>query len=95
MLKIRSISTPAYTSVSGTIGSTAAHIDSITGRQGAFITIEDAPVRYWYDGATPTQYTGHLLLPGQSLEINHPTCLANLLLVSADGSTAKYMASLY
>lgn len=36
----------------------------------AWIEVEGAPMRMWYDGATPTTSAGHLWIPGQSDVLN-------------------------
>lgn len=38
--------------------------------QAAFITLEDAEIRYTYDGTTPSGTVGHLLTAGSSLELH-------------------------
>ena len=95
MLKTRMVNFPVYTHVSGTIGATAGTISSITGRQGAFITIETAGVRYRLDGTAATTTVGHPLEAGQSLEITDPTSLGNLNMIRKDGVDATYQASVY
>lgn len=37
--------------------------------QAAFITVEDADVRYTYDGTTPSATVGHLLTQGSSITL--------------------------
>lgn len=38
--------------------------------QAAYITIEDADVRYTYDGTTPSATVGHLLTSGSSIALS-------------------------
>ena len=95
MQKVRAINFPVYTHDSGTISNSAVAISSITGRQGAFITIEDAAVRYRMDGTAPTSTTGHILFANQSLLVTDPTSLGNLKLIRKDGTDATYQASLF
>ena len=37
--------------------------------QAAFITLEDADIRYTYDGTTPSATVGHLLTQGSALTL--------------------------
>ena len=95
MLKTRPINFPVYKHVSGTVGATAGTVTSITGRQGAFITIEGAGIRYRLDGTAATTTVGHPLTAGQSLLLTDPTSLGNLSMIRKDGVDATYQASLY
>jgi len=59
-----------------TISSTAVSLTSSVFRPAgqtpaskAFITVETAPIRYWYDGSTPTATSGHRAEAGAVIEL--------------------------
>lgn len=49
--------------------------------------LETAPVRYRYDGGTPTSSVGHLLAAGDAFEIEGANNIRNLKLIRTTGSS--------
>lgn len=52
----------------------------------AIITLETAPIRYWYDGSTPDANTGHLFIPTTTLTVVGYEAITNLKMI-ADTAT--------
>lgn len=73
-------------SVAGTaVGFTAA---TIAGLDHAFITVEDATIRFFVNGQTATASLGAILNPGDVLELDSRLQLTNFSAISKDGGTA-------
>ena len=53
--------------------------------QVAYVTCEDANIRYRYDGTDPTATTGHLLFSGETLTLAGPTNIASFSAIRAGG----------
>lgn len=51
------------------------------GCREAFITCEDADIRFWLSGSTPTASLGHMLKKGESLTIENYDDIANFLAI--------------
>ncbi len=62
-------------------------------RAFAFVTVEDAAVRYWPDGTTPTATDGHALEPGDWLRLDNQAQLQKVEFISRDGGTARVICS--
>ena len=53
-----------------TVSTTAVSLTATVGQLNshrAIITVEDAPIRFRYDGTAPTSSVGHVLYPGDKL----------------------------
>ena len=61
--------------------------------ESVFITVEDASIRYWASGNTPTSNEGHLVLVGSSLELHGHSNLSNFKAIRASGTNAKIAIS--
>lgn len=62
-------------------------------RDQAFVTVEDAAVRYWPDGTAPTPTEGHALEPGDTLKLDNQAQLQKVQFISRDGGTARLPCS--
>lgn len=71
-----------------TVGGTATGLTAATyaNKQGCFITVEDASIRYRFDGTDPDASNGHLVAPGGFIELIHPTALSRLSFISLAGN---------
>lgn len=71
-----------------TVGGTAVGLTSATytGKQGCFITVEDAQVRYRFDGTDPDLTNGHLINPGGFIEAINSKVLSNIKFISLAGN---------
>ena len=79
------VSTVAKTLTSGTYGS----------NNRAFIQCQDANVRYWLDGSTPTTSEGHILYKGEALELHGSTELTNFKVIRDDSVDAVLAVSYF
>lgn len=61
--------------------------------ESVFITVEDASIRYWASGNTPTTSQGHLVPSGSSLELHGHSNLTKFKAIRATGSDAKIAVS--
>lgn len=73
------------------IGATASVYSpsGATGAERAFLSCENAPIRYCYDGTTPTATVGHLLAPGELLIIEQPLNIAQFRAIRSGGTDAR------
>ena len=85
-----------YTGFESITVSTSAVV-LVIGAQGgntqAFITVEDAAVRFRLDGVAPTSTVGHLLLEGDTLVLNDGATLSKVRFVRRDGLDATLQVS--
>ena len=73
--------------VAGTaIGITTTAADGIL-PTAAYITVEDAAIRFTLDGTTPTATVGHLAQPGDSIELVDRTELAGFSAIRQGGTS--------
>ena len=70
--------------------------DSVTsgGATDAFITLETAEIRYYYDGTQPTSTTGHILAVGQNLVLRGQNQMINFKCIRT-GSTSGVITVTY
>lgn len=54
----------------------------------AFITVENASIRYWINGSAPTVSEGHLLNAGDALELDSNSDIANFKAIRTTGVSA-------
>lgn len=73
------------------LGLTAA---SINNKNLAFLTLETAEIRYRLDGTAPTSAEGHLLEPGDVLELFGSNVLANFKAIRT-GATSGVLKCSY
>lgn len=59
----------------------------------AYITVEDAPIRYRIDGGEPTATEGHLLNPGDKLSINSHSDLNNFKAIRTTGTNGRILTT--
>lgn len=59
----------------------------------ALISVEDADIRFWYDGNSPTISVGHLLLHNNMIGLEGQNNLRNLRIISAGTTSAKVRLS--
>ncbi len=71
-------------------GLTAA---TLAGRNGAFVTVEDAPIRVQLDGTAPTANDGHLINPGDSFDLESPDELSNFRAIRTGSVSATLQVS--
>ena len=57
------------------------------GALAAFITLEDASMRYRYDGGAPTSTLGHKLLDGGVLVLNGQNQMQNFKFIQTGGAS--------
>ena len=50
-----------------------------------FITVEDADIRFWYGGSTPTAASGHKLFIGVPISFTKTSEIVELRLISTGG----------
>jgi len=87
----------AFASETKTISSTAVGLTASTyapaagGPQvrRALITVDDASIRWWADGSTPTPSTGHLSNAGDIIELSGPNDVRNFLSIRTGATDAK------
>jgi len=82
----------AYESV--TVSSTAVGLPSASTYSSyrllkAYITVEDAGVRWRIDGTAPTAIEGHLLNSGDTLSLEDPVSIANFKAIRSTTTDAK------
>ena len=58
-----------------------------------FVTCEDADIRFWLSGTSPTASLGHLLRAGESLTIKHQSDISNFLAIKDDAVDANIFAT--
>ena len=63
------------------------------GCREVFITLEDANIRFWLNGDTPTTSMGHLLKAGEDLTIEAPNDIANFLAIRDDAVDGVLMCT--
>ena len=71
--------TPSYYQDSSTSG----------GASSAFLTSEDAQIRYRYDGGTPTSTVGHILDYGSILVLHGQNQMSNFKCIRTGSASAK------
>jgi len=82
-----------------TVGTTAVGFTTATYKtdthtaQRAVVTIEDAGVRYRYDGTNPTSSVGHQLNPGDTLLVVGRGNLDNIKFIRSGTSDGKVVAT--
>ena len=54
----------------------------------AFVTVETNPVRFWYDGSTPTSTVGHHLNSGDSVTIDGEGNVTNFKVIRSSEAAA-------
>ena len=59
----------------------------------AVITIEDAQIRYCYDGTTPTTLVGHLANPMDVIILNTASNIRNFQIIRKGSTSAKIKVS--
>jgi hypothetical protein len=64
------------------------------GASSAFLTSEDAQIRYRYDGGTPTSTVGHVLENGSILVLNGQNQMENFKCIRT-GSTSAIISITY
>lgn len=79
------VSTVAKTLTSGTYGTNSR----------ALIQCQDANIRFWLDGSTPTTSAGHILYIGEYLELHGTTELANFKAIRDDATDAVLAVSYF
>jgi hypothetical protein len=57
--------------------------------RSAYITVEDAAVRYWLNGDAPEATVGHKLSPGDALWLDSPHAIANVRFIRTASTDAK------
>ena len=81
----------AFFSETLTIGTTTSSSVSSTAKDPelkyVLISVENADLRFWYDGTTPATNTGHLLLKDNFIVIEGINNVSNLKLISAGTSS--------
>ncbi len=83
----------AFESVTVSNSATALTSGTYADAQFAFITVEDAVVRYTVDGTTVTATAGHLLSPGDILELDRDSQIAEVRFIRKDGADATLRVS--
>lgn len=80
-----------------TVSSTAKTLTSATygNYTRALIQCQDANVRYWLDGSTPTTTSGYVLYRGEYLELHSATELENFKAIRDDSTDAVLAVSYY
>lgn len=82
-----------------TVSSTAIGITSslLTNARAAFLTIEDANIRYRIDGTAPTASVGHKVVQGGTIWLADKTKanLSNLRMIRTDSTDAKAQVTIY
>jgi hypothetical protein len=78
-----------------TVSSTAVTPTAATvaQRNKALITVEDAAVRFRFDGTAPTSTTGHELEDGDVLILDSANQIGNVQFIRRDGTDATLRAS--
>ena len=59
----------------------------------ALLSVEDADLRFWYDGNDPGSTSGHLLLQNNMIGIEGQNNLRNLKMISAGTTSIKVRLS--
>lgn len=72
------------------VGLTAATFDQ---QEFALITVETAAVRFRLDGTAPTSTVGHVLSPGDTLELTSGEQLSMIRFIRRDGVDATLSCS--
>ena len=57
------------------------------------VTVEDAQIRYKYNGTSPTSSEGHLLNPMDTLELNTTSNIKNLRFIRKGTNNGKVMVT--
>jgi hypothetical protein len=90
-----SIDVPARAFETITVGALAAvtlTVATATGKQGCFLSVETADVRFRTDGTAPTTTVGHLLYATGSMRLMHPTLLTNLKMITTAGTATVHVS---
>jgi len=77
--------------VSSTVVALTSSVYRPTGQTAAskaFITVEDNPIRYWYDGSDPTSTSGHLAAAGATIELEPLEDIENFKCIRATAADA-------
>jgi len=77
--------------VSSTVVALTSSVYRPTGQTAAskaFITVEDNPIRYWYDGSEPTPTSGHLANAGDKIELEPLEDIENFKCIRATTADA-------
>ena len=79
------------------VGFTAGTYDPGTGgvATGVVVTVETAAIRYWTSGTAPTATTGHVLEPGDVLELDRSEDIKNFKAIRRDGIDATIRVSYF
>lgn len=83
----------AFESVTVSTNSTALTTATLNDAQFALITVETAAVRFRIDGTAPTASVGHVLEPGDILELDRNSQLAEIRFIRRDGVDATLRVS--
>ncbi len=78
------MATESVTVADTAIGLTAA---TYANARGAFLTLETAQIRFYYDGTTPTNLLGHLLEVGQTLNLYNEDEIRNFRGIRTGGTS--------
>lgn len=93
----KSISEEKITVSTSAIGFTSSLILPVSGDyinipcREAFITVEDADVRFWLTGTNPTAANGHLLKAGESLTIEEYDDISNFKAIAASSNASIFV----
>ncbi len=60
--------------------------DTLDSALEVLVTVEDNPIRVWYDGSTPTTTVGHLLNSGDSIILTGGISALNFLAIASGGN---------
>ena len=81
--------------VDGTAGGLSVTEGDGVHAEGAIITVETAPIRYWTDGTVPTAANGHLLNVGDVLELTSRGEVRNFSAIRSTGVSGVIQGTLY
>lgn len=72
-----------------TVAGTAVNFASpIVGATAAFVTVENAAIRFWMDGTTPTALLGHVAEAGDVINLHSPEEVRLFEAIRRDGVSA-------
>jgi len=82
-------------SITGTATALSATDGDGVPANGAILSVETAPIRYWTDGTTPTATTGHLAEVGDVVELHSRGEVRNFSAIRTGGTSGTIMGTLY